>query len=355
MHFYFGLREPQASIGVENLQAEALEACKRESARCILSYTLPFQRISAHEKLTYICSIKSAFIKNQKYNPFVMKKIFFLALLSSPFFFSCGTGLTEAEQAHEDSLKNANQNLSGQVVAKDSAIFGFIRSFNEIQENLDVIKDKEKLLTTSSQTGELDQNQKDKIIGDIQSIYDLMVKNKQKLSSVNKKLKKANLRIAEFEKMIERMNNQIAEKDAEISELKSTLEKMNVELSEVTMNYEAAQEMLEEKTGKLNTAFYAFGTSKELIKQGVLTKEGGFIGMGKAEKLKSDFNKSYFTQIDVSETSSIPLACSKAKLITVHPSDSYKFDGPEGKIEKLVITNPEEFWSASKYLVIVVD
>jgi vacuolar-type H+-ATPase subunit I/STV1 len=276
-------------------------------------------------------------------------------LLLLPLFFACGSGSENAVNPVEDSLKNINQNLSGQVVAKDSAIFGFIRSFNEIQENLDVIKDKEKLLTTSSQTGELDQNQKDKIIGDIQAIYDLMVKNKQKLSSVNKKLKKANLKISEFEKMIERMNNQIAEKDVEISELKSQLEKMNVELSEVTLNYEAAQEMLEEKTGKLNTGFYAFGTAKELIKQGVLTKEGGFIGMGKAEKLKADFNKSYFTKIDVSETSSIPLACKKAKLITVHPSDSYKFDGPEGKIEKLVITNPEEFWSASKYLVIVVE
>jgi hypothetical protein len=87
----------------------------------------------------------------------------------------------------------------------------------------------------------------------------------------------------------------------------------------------------------------------------VLTKEGGFIGMGKAEKLKADFNKTYFTQVDVSETTSIPLACKKAKLITVHPTESYKFDGPEGKIEKLIITNTEEFWSTSKYLVIVVD
>lgn len=272
------------------------------------------------------------------------------ALLSS-----CGSGTEEAVNPYEDSLKNANQSLSGQVAAKDSAIFGFIRSFNEIQENLDVIKDKEKLLTISSQTGELDQDQKEKIIGDIQAIYDLMVKNKQKLSSVNKKLKRANLKISEFEKMIERMNTQIAEKDVEISELKNQLEKMNIELSEITLNYEAAQEMLEEKTVKLNKGFYAFGTSKELIKQGVLTKEGGFIGMGKAEKLKADFNKNYFTQVDVSETSTINLSSKKAKLITVHPTDSYKFEGPEGKVEKLVITNPEEFWSASKYLVIVVE
>lgn len=281
--------------------------------------------------------------------------VFSLLLCTIILHTGCGNGNETAIDAYEDSLKNANQNLSGQVVAKDSAIFGFIRSFNEIQENLDVIKDKEKILTISSQTGELDQDQKEKIIGDIQAIYDLMVKNKQKLSSVNKKLKKANLKISEFEKMIERMNKQIAEKDVEISELKSQLEKMNIELSEVTMNYEAAQEMLEEKTHKLNKGFYAFGTSKELIKQGVLTKEGGFIGMGKAEKLKSDFNKNYFTQVDVLETNSITLACKKAKLLTNHPSDSYSFEGAEGKIEKLAISNPEEFWSTSKYLVIVVE
>jgi uncharacterized coiled-coil protein SlyX len=268
---------------------------------------------------------------------------------------SCGSGSETAVHPYEDSLKNINQNLSGQMVAKDSAIFGFIRSFNEIQENLDVIKSKEKLLTASSQKGELNQDQKEKIIGDIQAIYDLMVKNKQRLASANKKLKNANLKISEFEKMIERMNSQIAEKDGEISTLKNQLEKMNVELSEVTLNYEAAQEMLGEKTKKLNKGFYAFGSSKELIKQGVLTKEGGFIGIGKAEKLKADFNKNYFTQIDISETTSIPLACKKAKLITNHPPDSYKFDGPKGTVEKLVITNPEEFWSASKYLVVVVE
>lgn len=173
---------------------------------------------------------------------------------------------------------------------------------------------------------------------------------------MNKKLKKANLKIAEFQEMIERLNGQITEKDAEISELKGQLEKLNIELSEVAMNYEAAQQMLEETTVKVNKAFYAFGTSKELIAQGVLTKEGGFIGIGKAEKLKDDFNKSYFTQIDATETSSVPLSCKKAKLITNHPSGSYKFEGEQGtKIEKLSITNAEEFWSASKYLVIVVE
>lgn len=276
-------------------------------------------------------------------------------VLIACLFTSCGTGIDEARQRYEDSLKNVNVELSGQVSAKDSAIIRFVRAFNEIQENLDVIKEKEKILTRAGQTGELSENEKEKIINDIQAIYDLMVKNKQKLSAVNKKLKKANLRISEFEKMIERLNQQIADKDAEITELKAQLEKLNIELTEVTMNYEAAQEMLEEKSYKLNKAFYAFGTSKELINQGVLTKEGGFIGIGKAEKLKNDFNKSYFTEIDITETFLIPLVCKKAKLVTSHPSGSYKLEESNGKIEKLIITDPEEFWSASKYLVVVIE
>jgi hypothetical protein len=105
----------------------------------------------------------------------------------------------------------------------------------------------------------------------------------------------------------------------------------------------------------LNTAYYAFGTSKELIKNNVLTKEGGFIGMGKTAKMKEDFNKAYFTKVDASTTNEIVLGAKKAKLITTHPSGSYKIEGADGKAEKLVILNSDDFWSASKYLVIVVE
>ena len=119
-------------------------------------------------------------------------------------------------------------------------------------------------------------------------------------------------------------------------------------------NYTIAVEESTQKTEELNTAFYAFGTSKELVKQGVLTKEGGFIGIGKAAKLKDDFNKSYFTKVDITKVLSISILAKKAKLITSHPASSYKFVG-EGKVDKLEITDSKEFWSVSKYLVIVVE
>jgi hypothetical protein len=104
----------------------------------------------------------------------------------------------------------------------------------------------------------------------------------------------------------------------------------------------------------MNSVYYAFGTSKELKEKNVITKEGGFIGMGKSTKLKDDFNKEYFTKVNASQTTSIDIRAKKAKIITSHPSSSYKLIG-EKSVEKIEITNTEDFWSNSKYLVIITE
>ena len=44
---------------------------------------------------------------------------------------------------------------------------------------------------------------------------------------------------------------------------------------------------------------------KELKENNVITKEGGIIGLGKTTKLSSDFNKEYFTKINIEKTTSI--------------------------------------------------
>ena len=183
----------------------------------------------------------------------------------------------------------------------------------------------------------------------------MLIKNRERIASLSKKLKNANLKIGELEKMIERLSLQLEEKDVEIAELKNNLEKANAAYTTLFVEYNQRLDEIENQTEKMNIAYYAYGTSKELKEKGVLTKEGGFIGIGKAEKLKGDFNKDYFTQIDITQTKSIILASKKAKIITAHSSDSYTLEEVGGKIEKLVITNPNDFWSASKYLVVVIE
>lgn len=282
-------------------------------------------------------------------------KLFLVAAVisaSSLFTISCGDS-EKSENPLADSLSGVNGELSGKLSEKEIALQEFVNSFNEIQENLNAIKEKEKIVTASSQSGDV-KSKEETIKEDIQAIYDLIAKNKNRIGSLSKKLKNANSKISGLDQMIATLQAQIDVKDGEISDLKAQLESKNIELSNIVMNLENVQAESSAKTEKMNTVFYAFGTSKELKEKNVITKEGGFIGMGKATKLKDDFNKEYFTKIDASQVTSINIGAKKAKIITTHPTSSYKLIG-EKTIEKIEILNNEDFWSTSKYLVIITE
>jgi len=283
-----------------------------------------------------------------------MKKLVYLIALL-PLVFGCGNGGNDKLLSTEDSLKAVNGGYKIRIEDQDSSLQAFIRGFNEIQDNLDEIKSKEKIVTENSKDSETRKSKEEQIVADIQAIYDIMNKNKQRIASLKSKLAASNKSNEDLEKFINRLTSEIEEKDVQINSLKAELERLNIEMASLNLNYQEANQEIGVKTEKLNTAFYAFGTSKELIKNGVLTKEGGFIGIGKSQKIKEDFNKNYFTKIDITTTSEIVLGSKKAKLVTTHPADSYKIEGADGKAEKIVITNPENFWSVSKYLVIVVE
>lgn len=273
--------------------------------------------------------------------------------VASVAFTSCKNDQEKAVNPLADSLAAINGNLSGKLNEKEAALQEFISSFNEIQENLNAIKNKEKIITTSSANGDVKSKQ-GQIKEDIQSIYDLMAKNKNRIGSLTKKLKDSNLKIEGLEKMIENLQNSINQKDDEIADLKTKMEGLNIELSNLNTNYKAVEAESATKTDMLNTAYYAIGTLKELKEKKVISREGGFIGLGKTTKVSSDFNKEYFTKIDIEQALSINIGAKKVKIITTHPEGSYKLVG-EKPIEKIEITNAKDFWGASKYLVIVID
>lgn len=96
---------------------------------------------------------------------------------------------------------------------------------------------------------------------------------------------------------------------------------------------------------QLNTAWYVFGTKKELKEQNILVN-------GKV--LQGNFNKNYFTKVDIRSLKAIKLYSKSAKLLTMHPSSSYKLERDAQGQYVLNITNPQLFWSTSKYLVVQV-
>lgn len=274
--------------------------------------------------------------------------------LSTVFISSCGDGQTEKEgNPLADSLKNVNGELSGKLTEKEAALQEFIASFNEIQENLNAIKEKEKIVGSVHTKADV-KNKEGQIKEDIQAIYDLMNKNKNRIGALTKKLKDSNLKLEGLEKMIANLQNTINLKDAEIDDLKNQIQSLDIELSSLATNYKAVEAESNEKTDMLNTAYYVIGTSKELKEKQIISKEGGFIGIGKTTKVSNDFNKEYFTKVNITETTSISIGAKKVKILSTHPSGSYKLIG-EKPVEKLEITDTKEFWSASKYLVIMIE
>ena len=283
-------------------------------------------------------------------------KLVLLAVIlsaSSLFTTSCGGADEKEGNPLADSLSGVNGDLNGQLSEKEKALQEFVSSFNEIQDNLNAIKEKENIVAKHSKSGDV-KSKEESIKEDIQAIYDLLAKNKNRIGSLTKKLKDSKSKIAGLEEMIANLQSQVDAKDGEIATLRAELESKNIELSNIQMNLENVEAESTSKTEKLNSAYYAFGTSKELKEKGVITKEGGFIGIGKSTKLKADFNKEYFTKIDISSTNSINIGAKKAIILSNHPSSSYKLIG-EKTVEKIEILNAEDFWSASKYLVIKIE
>jgi DNA repair exonuclease SbcCD ATPase subunit len=282
----------------------------------------------------------------------LFKTTFLFGLIT--IFFACNTDELEQKIADLEAEKlEANVNLEG----KEAMIVDFMGSMNEIEANLATIKERENIITARFDKGnvEIDDNIKDQIMDDIDLINNLLLDNKNKMTALNSKLNKSNLKIAELEEMIERLANQMQEKDAEIADLHTQLAEANKQLMVLFEEYNNRIEELGDQEDKLNTAYYCYGSSKELMEQGVVTKKGGFIGIGKTEKLSDDFNKEYFTQVDITLINEIELMSKKVKIITNHPSTSYKIEGSEDSAEKLLILDAKAFWSSSKYLVMVVE
>ncbi|MEI6816536.1 MAG: hypothetical protein WCL14_07985 [Bacteroidota bacterium] len=289
-----------------------------------------------------------------------MKKYLVILILGLSIF---GCKDHEAENRIAQLLKQKDSLMMSEN-QKDSSINSFVGSFNEIEANLDSVKKHQSIITLKSKNkSELSPNAKDRINEDIKMINDLMDQNKQKLSYLNEKLRQNDFKIVSLQKMIETLKGQLLSKDSELVELNKQLVAVNANvvqlksnIAELKANGEKQSQTIQEQTTKLNTAYFVLGTYKELKTKKILDKDGGFLGIGRTEKVKDDFNTDAFTKIDITQTNNIKIESKKAELVTTHPAGSYKLERNDKKVfEKLVITNPEKFWSASKYLVIVTD
>lgn len=302
-----------------------------------------------------------------------MKKLFFIA--------ACVLSLAACNQDKKPAISPEqiqNDSLRAIITARDNEINDMMGTLNEIQQGFAEINEAENRVTVAKNGEGRDKTAV--IKENIQFIAQRMQENRDLIKKLQEQLRTTGFKGEQMQKAIESLNAQLVEKDKELRALRAELEKKNIHIKELDQtisglnsdvaalqtdkqnlqtdkqNLQTEKQNLQNESNRktetintqdkqLNTAWFAFGTKKELKRQNVLVK-------GKV--LQGSFNKNYFTKIDIRETRELKLYSNNAKILTSHPTSSYSLTKDASGQYVLRISDPATFWSTSKYLVVQV-
>ncbi|MBP3230352.1 MAG: hypothetical protein J6M40_06410 [Prevotella sp.] len=282
-----------------------------------------------------------------------MKKLLFVFALGAMTLVACD----EAKQRPRMADLTQSDSLQKIIAQKDNEINDMMGTLNEIQEGFRLINEAENRVSLAKD-GE-GANKRQQLRENMQFIQQTMAKNRELINKLKKQLRESSVKGDQLNKTLEDLVAQLEQKDQQLQQLRSELDAKDIHIGKLdetiaTLNTdvenlktESSQktETINTQDKQLNTAWFVFGTKKELKEQRII--EDGRV-------LQANFNKNYFTKIDIRIDKEIKLYSKSAKLLTMHPSSSYTLAKDAKDQYVLRITNPQIFWSTSKYLVVLV-
>lgn len=260
-------------------------------------------------------------------------------------------------QARLDSLSIAYNNQSVEME-------GLFSDLNDISAGMQSIREAENLLTLEAEEngGNKTKKQVAALKADIKAINEAIAGYKEQINKLNGRNRRQS---AEFQKMIDGLKEelevreqrlteitaQLAEKNRQLLEKTQEVEGLNKDVADLNQQSAAQKATISEQDQAIHTAHYLIGSRKELREQSVITRQGIFC----PPIVSSQAQKASFKSIDIRETKSIALNTKKAKVLSVHPAESYSLEEGEGGMLSLVIKDENAFWGQSKYLVVMAN
>ncbi len=248
-----------------------------------------------------------------------------------------------------------------QLTVRDSTLNDWLQTFTQIENDLNLLKQKEKLITINNQGNvEFTTARREQIMQDIKSISMLLDENRKKLASLSAQLRNSGREINGLQEMIAGLETKIQGHETEMAALTTKISEKDIEIGELNIlasdlrtTVTEKEEFISNQTSEMNKAYLASGSSRDLIDMGIVSKEGGFLGLGRTESIVNNITDSLFAQIDITELKIIPVDSKDAKLVTEHPAGSYTFvrEGDD-KIAHIEIIDPAQFWKISRYAVV---
>ena len=268
------------------------------------------------------------------------------------------TACNQENKQQQDQLLAQQRDSLNQIIAqKDNEINDVMGTLNDIEEGFREITEAQGRVAVAKR-GE-GASSAARIRENMEFIQTTMKQNRELINKLRQQLRESTLGGEQLKRTIENLTSQLEQKDIELKQLRDELEAKEIHIAELDETIAGLNEdvtaLKEENNSKaetissqdkeLNTAYFVFGTKKELKEQNIL-KDG--------EVLRGSYNKEYFTKIDIRVDKEIKLYSRDAKVLTNHPASSYTLQRDANKQYVLRITNPTQFWSTSKNLVVLV-
>ena len=219
----------------------------------------------------------------------------------------------------KNQLKAENDSLLMELTQRNAELDEMMGTFNDISDGFRQINAAESRVDLQrGAVAEGSLNAKQQIASDIEFIRKQMEENKEQIAKLQSMLKNSKNNSVQLKRAVESLTQELVAKTQRIEELQAAVTGLSSEKEELTAENEAKAKTVAEQDKALNTAWFVFGTKKELKDQKILTNTGLF---KKGQVLKdSDINKDYFTQVDIRTTKEIKLYSKDADILTDHSS-----------------------------------
>ena len=249
--------------------------------------------------------------------------------------------------AEKEAVVLENQNIEREY----NAALGII---SDVENNLQALRDAEGMMLIKNESN----TQRDQLNSELIQIKETMAMNRAKLDSLSTVLensnkdraylrntiKKLQAQLAEKEATIAQMQEELAQKNQEIEGLNTQVNNLNENLNVANAKNEEQSRLIADQILEMNKVYYLGATKKSLKESGVLTSK--YI-------LRQEVPAEAFTQADKRELNTIAFEGKKVKVLSAHPLESYTIVNNENQVV-IEISNPELFWSITKYMVAIV-
>jgi hypothetical protein len=271
------------------------------------------------------------------------------AVILTALLMACG-GKTDTSALEQtiDSLRQVNQQ-------QQSSLQEMTTFVTTLSDGMNAIAQQENMIFNNG-GNEGTSLDKEQLKSHLETLANTLTEQRSKIHSLADSLKARGADMSKMQGLIDNLTQQLDEKDKIIAQLRKDIEQKSFSISDLqnklrvamagSAQYEQRAAKAEKELATITTAYVLMGTKEALT-------DGGYIDKRK-HVLTESMPKGDFTKVNIYKFTELDIPSRSPKLLTDHPRKSYNIEKVDKENRKLVITNPQLFWSSSKYLIIQV-